>query len=236
MINDFRAIAERGVQSFTLYNLRVNERTPVVKALGHDERLDLARLMHWRAEIKRGADELGYTQTRWHTFKRLDTIARAHQRLPCFDDAMIGYQFGIGMSARSHLGHAIYRNHEQLGTYLKRVEQDVSPVQQLFPLAEEDRKTQFVARTIGDGNVLSRSRYVATFGNAIDDDFAEVLERLKLARLIEDDGETLALSELGKLAYDLVTLAFYPKRAQAWLTQRMPKIAGAQPVAAVETP
>jgi hypothetical protein len=40
------------------------------------------------------------------------------------------------------------------------------------------------------------------------------------AGLVADDGGALALSELGKHLYDLVTLAFYPPRARAWLAAR----------------
>jgi len=217
---DLGAVAERGVPSLTLYSLRVNERTPVVKMMRDTDRFDLARLMGWRAFVMRSAEDLGYTQTRWHTFKRLDTIARTHERLPCFDESMSGYQLGIGMSARSHLGYTVYRNHDQLNLYLDRVERSVSPVEEVFPLAEEDRVTQFVARTIGDGKILARSHYARTFGRSIDDDFGALLDRLKSAELVEDDGERLALSELGKLVYDVVTLAFYPQRARDWLAAR----------------
>ena len=71
--------------SLTLYSLRVNERTPVAKTLSDEDRFDLARLMRWRAFVKRSAAELGYTQTRWHTFKRLDTVARTARAAARFD-------------------------------------------------------------------------------------------------------------------------------------------------------
>lgn len=218
---DLEAIAEQGVPSFTFYNLRTNERTPVVKALRDEERFDLARLVRWRAAVKRAAEDLGYTQTRWHPFKRLDSLASAHERLPCFDeDDMSGYQLGIGASARSHLGHVVYRNHDQINVYLDRVARGLSPVEQVFPLAEEDLITQFVARTIGDGKTLSRAQYARTFGRPIDEDRAKVLTRLTEAGLLLDDGPTIALSEPGKLVHDLVTLAFYPERARDWLAAR----------------
>jgi oxygen-independent coproporphyrinogen-3 oxidase len=219
-LRDFDAIAERGVPSFTAYSLRVNERTPVAKALGREDPFDLAGLMRWRAIVQRSAEERGYTQTRWHTFKRLDGIAAAHERLPCFDDAMFGYQLGIGMSARSHLGYAVYRNHDQLPVYVDRVERGLSPVEQVFPLDEEDRRTQAVARTLGDGQKLSRAHYERIFGRSIDEDYGPVLARLDAGGLLEDDGSELSLSADGRLVYDLVTLAFYPKRARDWLASR----------------
>ena len=40
--------------------------------------------------------------------------------------------------------------------------------------------------------------------------------------LVLDSGEHVQLSERGKLVYDLVTLAFYPAKARAWLTEREP--------------
>jgi oxygen-independent coproporphyrinogen-3 oxidase len=216
-LRDLRAIAERGVPSLTLYSLRINERTPVTKVLRDEDCFDLARLMRWREFLTRSAEDLGYTQTRWHTFKRLDTSARFHERLPHFDDSGSGYQLGIGMSARSQLGHTVYRNHDNLGVYLQRVERGQSPVEQVVRLTEEDRMTQFVARSIGDGKTLVRAHYERTFGRPFDQDFGEVLTRLTAAGLIEDDGAVLALSELGKLVYDIVILAFYPKHARDWL-------------------
>jgi oxygen-independent coproporphyrinogen-3 oxidase len=219
-LRDLDVLSERGVPSFTAYSLRVTERTPVANALDGESPFDLVGLMHWRAFVQRSAAERGYTQTRWHTFKRLDTIARQHERLPCFDDEMSGYQLGIGMSARSHLGYTVYRNHEQLPVYLDRVEAGQSPVEQVFPLDEQDRRTQAIARTLGDGKTLARAEYARCFGRPIDEDYGEVLDRLREGGLLEDDGETLTLSEVGRLVYDLVTLSFYPQRARDWLARR----------------
>ena len=226
-LDDLQAVAERGVHTLTLYSLHLNERTPVARSLRDHERLDLARTMRWRAVAQRGAEALGYSQTRWHTFKRLDSRARAHERLPCFDERMSGYQFGAGMSARSHLGHTVYRNHEQLSTYVARIERGESPVEHVFRLDEEDRMTQFIARTLGDGQALVRSDYARTFGRPIDDDFGALLERLAWAELVADDGERLVLTELGRLLYDVVTLAFYPQRARDWLAARGASLAPA---------
>jgi oxygen-independent coproporphyrinogen-3 oxidase len=217
---DLNAVAARGVPSVTLYSLRSNERTAVSKTLRDGDRFDLASLMGWRAFVRDSATALGFTQTRWHTFKRLDTIARTHERLPCFDDAMAGYQLGVGLSARSHLGYVVYRNLEGFDAYVERVEAGRSPVGQIFALAEEDRMTQFVARTLGDGKPLARADYARTFRRAVDTDFADLLARLRAADLVRDDGTTLTLSPLGELVYDLVMLAFYPKRAQKWLSAR----------------
>jgi oxygen-independent coproporphyrinogen-3 oxidase len=219
-LDDLREVAARGVPAVTLYSLRVTERTGVGKALDQGEPFDLPGLLRWRAFVKRSAEALGYTQTRWHTFKRLDTVARTHERLPCFDDDMSGYQLGIGMSARSHLGFTVYRNHDQLEPYLARVEARQSPVEQVFPLDEDDRMTQFVARTLGDGKTLLRDDYARTFGRAIERDFGPLLERLAAAGLVETAGPALALTPTGELLYDLVTLAFYPQRARDWLAAR----------------
>jgi oxygen-independent coproporphyrinogen-3 oxidase len=79
-VDDLQALAARGVHALTHYSLHVNERTPVARSLRDDEHLDLARIMRWRALAQRGAEALGYTQTRWHTFKRLDSRALTHER------------------------------------------------------------------------------------------------------------------------------------------------------------
>jgi oxygen-independent coproporphyrinogen III oxidase len=217
---DMEKVARTGVHSFTLYSLHLNDRTPVSKVLRDGERLALARLMRWRAVVKQTAERLGYAQTRMHTFKRLDTIGGMHERLAHFHHTSVGYQFGVGMSARSHLGRTVYRNVSKLDTYLQRIEEGLSPVDETIPLADEDRMTQFIGRSLGDGKVLSRSLYSTTFGRDLDDDFAETLARLKGADLIDDDGEHVTMSALGTLVYDLVTLSFYPQRAQDWLRAR----------------
>jgi hypothetical protein len=47
---------------------------------------DLAGLMRWRAVVARGAQGPGYAQTPWHTWKRLESRAREHERLAHDDD------------------------------------------------------------------------------------------------------------------------------------------------------
>ncbi len=218
--NDLRRLAALGVPSLTLYSLRRNERTRVSAALGDEGPFDLAGLMAWRAYVERAAADAGYVQTRWHTWKRLDGAARANEMVDLFDDKIAGRTYGVGMSARSHLGHTIYRNHEELPAYLERVERGASPVEQTMALDGEDQRTQLVARTIGDGKRLRRAAYRRTFGTEVDDDFRDVLTRLAPAGLLTDDGDHLALSDLGRQVYDLVTLAFYPRRARDWLIAR----------------
>src|SRR5438876_942841 len=83
--------------------------------------------------------------------KVLDTIARRHEFERDFDDQLSGRQLGVGLSARSHLGRAIYRNHEVHDTYIARIERDESPVQERFDFEEDDSMTQFIARSLGDG-------------------------------------------------------------------------------------
>jgi oxygen-independent coproporphyrinogen-3 oxidase len=228
--HDIATVAARNVPAFTLYSLRVNERTPVKRALDDGERFDLARLMRWRAFVKHCARELGYTQTRWHTFKRMKSIARTHERLLTFDRTMWGCSLGVGMSARSQLGYAIYRNHDRLEPYVERAEAGQSPVEQIFPMTEPDRKTQFVAQSLGDGKPLGRHRYEATFGRPVDVDFGEVVPGLVRGGLLVDDGESLRLSEPGTLLHDLITLAFYPEHARKWLAEREARASLVQPV------
>lgn len=218
--SDISAVAARGVPALTLYSLRVNERTPVTRVLQDQERFDLARLIRWRAFVKHCAEELGYTQTRWHTFKRLQSVARTHEWVSTVDASMSGHQLGVGMSARSQLGYTVYRNHDRLEPYMERIAAGESPVEQIFPMTVEDRKTQFVARSLGDGKPLERDRYERTFGRALDDDFGEAVDGLVRGGLVVDEGERLRVSETGKLLHDLVTLAFYPEHARRWLGER----------------
>jgi oxygen-independent coproporphyrinogen III oxidase len=219
---DFAAIAEQGVQSLTVYDLRLNEQTPVARHLVDAERLELQQLVEWRLFVRATAEELGFTQTRWHTFKRLDTIAARHSHAPHHDRSGRGYQLGVGMSARSHLGTTVYRNHDRSPTYIERIESNRSPVEHVIELQEDDRRTQYVTSTLGDGKPLDCSDFERAFGNSFTDDFAEPLERLLAGGLIATDQNVLRMTEIGRLLYDRVTFNVYPPRVLEWLSARKP--------------
>ena len=132
---------------------------------------------------------------------------------------MSGYQLGIGMSARSHLGFTrLSQPRADLEPYLARVERRQSPVEQISPLDEEDRMTQFIAR---DTRRRQATRVEPTmrqsFGTPTQRTSARSSTRLIAAGLVETTGRALTLSEPGKLLYDLVTLAFYPQARARWL-------------------
>ena len=214
---DLEILASRNVHSFTLYNLRINESAPMAKSLNSDKRLNLAQLMRWRMFVKKVAEDLGYTQTRWHTFKRMDSIATKHERAAHFTGDGMGYQFGLGISARSQLGYTLYRNSTRFDKYFECVEEGKSPVEDVLALSLNDRKTQFVARSLGDGKPLVRKDYEDAFGCCVDDNFGEVINRLTQNGLIHDNVKQLCLTENGKLVHDLVTVSFYPQTALEWL-------------------
>jgi oxygen-independent coproporphyrinogen-3 oxidase len=219
--SDFELAARHGVHAVTAYNLRLNEHTPVARTLSPSERFSLSGLMRWRAFLRDLAKDLGYTQTRWHTFKQLDGIAVKHRRLPTAGADLRGYQFGIGLSARSSLGHSVYRNHRGRTTYVQRVESGQSPVEELIHMQPADLQTQYIARTLGDGQPLSLPDYEALFGHSLLEEHGVIIERLLGGDLLQGDGRQLALTETGKLVYDLVMLAFYPPAAKAWLLGRL---------------
>ena len=219
-LEDLETVAGRGVHSVTLYDLRVSERSPVGRSLAEGERLDLARLLAWRRFVKDAAAEHGFSQVRWHTFKRLDTIAARHERAACFDEQVQGFQLGIGMSARSHLGTAIFRNHVRMGEYVRRIEAGESPVEDVFELGPLDVRTQLVARTLGDGRELEWETWERAFGATLESDFGPVIERLAEVGLIETDARALRLTELGRLLHDRVMVQFYPSHAVEWLRRQ----------------
>jgi len=218
---DVKAIVELGIHSFTAYNLRVNERTPVGRSLLDEERLDLATLVRWRACVADAARDLGFAPQRWHTFRRCEVSGPVAATVARFDDVTgQGDQLGVGMSARSRLSHVVFRNHPTLETYQERIESDQSPVEERFALSDGERKLRYLAMTLGDGKGLSRADYRADFGSSVEGDFAEPLERLADAELVEDQGELICLTDTGRLVYDLVTRAFYPETAQRWMQER----------------
>jgi oxygen-independent coproporphyrinogen-3 oxidase len=217
---DLERVAAQGVDSISVYNLRLNERTPVATAVKEMERMDLEVLIGWRAFVERSAKALGFDQKRWHTFVRRGSDPKSFSRAPCGEGFGLGRQLGVGVSSLSHLGHEIYRNDDKFGSYLARIERGESPVNQVFALEPNDRKTLLVARTLGDGSEIDRRDYADAVGRTVDEDFGALLDRLRRASLIDDDGERVALSEDGRLVYDLVTLSFYPEHARRWLDER----------------
>lgn len=217
---DFATLAELGVPSLTIYDLRLNERTPVARDLRQQERLELAQLLSWRRFVAATAASSGYTQTRWHTFKRLDGIAARHQRAPHHQASGLGYQLGIGLSARSHLGDTVYRNHSQMQPYLERIASGRSPVQESLPLSLADRRCQYVLSSIGDGRPLDTGDYQTTFGRSFEQDHGEALQRLLTGGLIQRRGTVLELSPVGRLLHDRVAYNFYPPHALEWLRGR----------------
>jgi oxygen-independent coproporphyrinogen III oxidase len=219
---DLEILESSHVPSVTLYDLRINEQTPIARTITGDKRWDLSQLMGWRAFVRQTAKELGYTQSRWHTYKKMDSIAAKHERLKCFTSDGKGYQFGAGLSARSQLGYTLFRNTRNLKTYLERIEAGTSPVEETIPLSLADRKTQFVARTLGDGKPLFRHEYEEAFGTTIDDDFGEAIMRLTDNGIVSDSGQSMTLTDTGKLVYDLVTVSFYPADAYEWLQENTP--------------
>lgn len=220
---DLERVADRGVHSVSVYNLRLNERTPVAKVLQEVEHMDLERLMRWREFVEHTGNAVGFEQKRWHTLVRRGSDMKGFTRAPCGEGYEPGRQLGIGVSAMSHLGNEIYRNDDTFASYLSRIERGESPVARSFSLGTHDRKTLLVARTLGDGGVIDRREYAEAVGCEVEDDFAFALDRLRKAALIEDDGRCIALSDDGRLVYDLVTMAFYPEHARSWLGDRQPE-------------
>jgi len=216
---DLEAFAASGTDSFTLYNLRLNEHTPLAKLVEDMQGLDLPVLMRWRRVIEQVMTGLGYEQFRWHMFRRRGCNP-GHDRAPGMNAFGFGREVGIGASAYSHLGETIYRNHSDLEDYLRCVEAGESPVEDLFPFAPDDRRALFIARTLGDARPLVLSDYERMFGRRFEDDYGGVLDRLFRADLAYEADGQLALTQVGRLVYDLVTLAFYPDHARRWLDEQ----------------
>ncbi len=211
---DLEAAVQAGVASMCLYALRLNRHTRVAAQLADEERFDLERLMRWRAFVTQTAHEFGLVQT--HPYRFEQPRRPAGRKYPG-GRGVAGDLFGLGVGARSQLGDTMYRNHERSAVYVERVEQGRSPVETLFRLDEDDRKTQFVMGNLGSGRPLNRTVYRNSFGVSIDRDFGDRMQRLREGGLLCDDGEHVDLTDLGRLVYDRVLLCFYPERAVRWL-------------------
>lgn len=218
--HDIAAFAGLGVHSFAVYNLRLNQHTPLARVAQELRAIELPSLMRWRRCIERTMAGLGYEPFRWHMYRRRDLPVSGHHRAPGLNGFGSGAELGIGASAYSHLGETIYRNSADPRQYRSCIEGQSSPVVEVFPFSDEDRRCLFVAQTIGDRQPLRLRDYEQGFGRRFEEDFAPALSRLSAAGLIRvADGE-ISVTEVGGLVYDLVTLAFYPDAARQWLRQQ----------------
>jgi oxygen-independent coproporphyrinogen-3 oxidase len=217
---DFEALVGAGIHSITVYNLRVNRQTPVAGLLEAGGPLDLAGLLRWRRFIDAVAADLGFIQTRWHTYKRPSRESLRHARAASASEGGDGCQLGVGASARSHLGHTIYRNHSHPATYADRITRCVSPVEDVLHLGPGDLKAMHVARTLGDGRALHLSTYADHFGTRFECEFASVLERMIAAGLIGMDEAEVRLTDSGRMVHDLIAEQFYPADAREWLDRQ----------------
>ena len=219
-VDDFTSLAEQGVHAFTAYHLRVNERTPVGRALAADERLDVQRLIRWRSLIRTHAQRLGFLPTRWHTFKRRDPATAAEVVRRFRDVTGQGEQFSAGISARSRLNNIVFRNHSAYDEYLQCIERGQSPVAETVELSADDLRVRYLALTLGDGYPLSREDYAQTLGRDLDADHGDLLGTLADLGLVHDTGAQITLTSQGQLIYDLVLRAFYPQPVRHWLEKR----------------
>jgi len=208
---DVQRAAELGVRELTLYALRPGERSAVAGALAPGERMDLARLVRWRAVAHAAAAEAGFVQTRWHSFERAAAAKPRHPR--AFGEGGNVYQLGVGNSARSHLGARIYCNARSPQAYGRRIAAGESPVDHVFQLDEADRRILYLIGSLGDRGAIDRGHYQSAFGRCFDADYGERVERLRAADLVREDGDRIALTDTGRLLDDRVALSLYPQRA-----------------------
>ena len=122
------------------------------------------------------------------------------------------------MSARSHLGHAVYRNHPVHDVYIERIERGESPVEEVFRFDEDDR------RDAVRGALARRRKTARRTPNTKPRSAAPSTTTSATCSIVcapagssTTTVPSLVLTDRGKLVYDLVTLAFYPKRAREWL-------------------
>ena len=125
-----------------------------------------------------------------------------------------------GAGARTRLGATVYRNQHSVQVYTEAIEAGRSPVEDVFRHSLQDLKSRFIAQSLGIGLPLRRRDYEAEFGCSFDEDFGDSLHRLQDAALVADSGEAITLAPIGKLVYDRVTFAFYPRPLQEWLGER----------------
>jgi oxygen-independent coproporphyrinogen III oxidase len=205
---DFEILSSQGVHSITAYSLRFNDKTPIIRTIEEKECLSPQTLMKWRSFVKKTAKKLGFEQTRWHTFKRVNPLTAVDVASRFVDVTSQGDQFSIGVSARSRLNNRIYRNHTNFDSYCQRIENGESPVEETMYLGQIDRKIRFLNLSLGDGKSLSRQDYLHHFDSSFDEDFSKPLHQMQSLHFIYSDGDKLALTERGKLLYDLVLRTF----------------------------
>lgn len=220
---DFNTFADLNVHSFTLYNLRLNELTPLRKKINKDKHFDLEGLVRWREFVAKTALNRGYIQTRGHTFVRREMIEQSYDRAPCIDGYLEGRQIGLGASSISHIGNVAYRNVEDIKGYLNRISGGLSPVSGIQNLLEEDSKALFFARTVGEVKKIDKTVYEHTFKMNLKDEYGDLLEEYIKAGIMIEDETGFELTDLGRYVYDIVLTKFYPESKKSWLNTQQEK-------------
>jgi oxygen-independent coproporphyrinogen-3 oxidase len=154
-------------------------------------------LVEARREGTLGRTFMGYTETSTHDW------------------------IGLGASAISFVQEAYFQNASKLGDWQRAVDAGELAVARGVLLDLDDRERAWVIREWMCNGQIDRRRWRSTWGTSFDRHYASEIVALKRQwpELIEDDGTTLRLTELGEIFVRNVAQTFdarHPPRNASW--------------------
>lgn len=147
----------------------------------------------------------GFSETNRRVFSRGPEHGPLNNYLYCRLYDMLG----LGISAWSNLRDRFFVNTgESLEKYYSRISNHELPVARgKIRTADDQKRWALVLPLKGDG--VSKKEYTEITGLAINEVFDKKLERLKFFGLLEENDETIRLTEKGVFFADEVVLQFY---------------------------
>ncbi|MBE7021872.1 MAG: radical SAM family heme chaperone HemW [Ruminococcaceae bacterium] len=180
-------------QHLSCYSLTLSEGTPLEKAVSRgelllpDEEAD-RELYHFLTAY---LEKRGYHRYEISNFAREGFMSRHNtkywQREP---------YIGLGVAAHSFFRGCRYENPASLPAYYRRTEQGLRPAG--VPVTPEDARAEFFFLGLRQTRCgVTRRDFFKCFGMPLEDCYGATVQKLCALGLLEDDGETLRLTERG---------------------------------------
>ena len=210
-INTLKTAHSLDIDAYQLFRLRVvphGGKTGAItgqfdKASGIFPELDQVHIMKELGVLI--SSQNGFTEVNRRVFSR----APKHGPFNNYYYCRLYDMLGLGISSWSNLRDRFFVNAgETLEKYYSHINNNELPVARGKIRTEDDEKRWALVLPLkGDG--VSKKEYKEITGLTINEVFGEKIERLKFFGLLEEDEETLLLTERGIFFADEVILQFY---------------------------
>lgn len=163
--------------------------------------------------------EEGYEQISMRMFRARHAPVVDGPAYCCQDDGMLGLGCGARSYSRTVHSSTEYgvrqkRVRELIVEFTKRSVASFSTIDYGFVLDADEQRRRFLMQSILTRDGLSLRHYRQRFGSAAEDDFPQLAELFEL-ELVEANGETISLTEMGLERSDAIGPWFYSDRVRS---------------------